>query len=272
MSETQQQDNEQAPSQLLVNLLLPVFLSLSGNDMTLAYRAAAQTINSYRYYNLGEMISVVQIIALGMASTHSLGLSMRDDAPPSMVVRLQNTVNGLIRSEQAERRILAETPPPHRAGRNAPPPKPRPRPAPAQTQEAQAQQPQPEQSQPEQSQPEHAQPEHTQQNQPAPEQCAPRPQSMDESAVIAQLAETQKLVEQAKIAADSDPEAAHRCAWATGIVQVATECVQELPNLPPTERKANLIQAAALCHSATEMLSGAPAAFPLPPPPWNAAA
>ncbi len=127
MSETatQPEPNCDDGRDVLVNPLIPIFMEYTGGDPVRAHRAAVNAINSYRFRSIGEMISVVQIIALALASIRALGLSMTSDVPLPLAARFQTNATALIKSEQTVRRVLRTPPPEQRLPERAQP-KPRP--------------------------------------------------------------------------------------------------------------------------------------------------
>lgn len=121
--------------ELIVRELIQVFLPSSGNNPVVARSAAVKAINSFTFHSYGELISVVQIIALGMASIRALGLSMTDDASVEMLGRFQSNAVAMIKSEQTVRRIL-RTPQKEQRRTDPPQPKSQPEPTPEPTPEA----------------------------------------------------------------------------------------------------------------------------------------
>ncbi len=92
---------------LIVTLLAPMFLGVTGGDPGLARMAAIETINAYRAQNLSDLIAIAQIIAYGLAALGSLSLSMADDVSLSMTLRLRGNANACTRSAEQNRRALA---------------------------------------------------------------------------------------------------------------------------------------------------------------------
>jgi hypothetical protein len=100
------------PFDLLMNLiaalLAPMFLCVTGGDVTLARMAALETVNAYRARDLSDLIAIAQIIAYGLASLSSLSQSMEDDIPLSMTLRLRGNANALNRSAEQNRRAIRD--------------------------------------------------------------------------------------------------------------------------------------------------------------------
>jgi hypothetical protein len=93
--------------QLIVTLLAPMFLCVSGGDPTLAQYAALETVNAYRTRNHADLIAVAQIVAFGLAAIGSLSLSFSDDLPISTALRLRANANACNRSAEQNRHALA---------------------------------------------------------------------------------------------------------------------------------------------------------------------
>ena len=129
---------------LLLSLLAPMFLLGSNGDIQYARLAALGTINAYRARDEADLISVVQIVAFGLATLGSLSLSMADDLSLNMVLRLRGNANACSRSGEQHRRALLQDRPVHdpRPPEAEAPPSPAP-PAPRQEQQAPAAAPSP---------------------------------------------------------------------------------------------------------------------------------
>ena len=93
---------------LIVLLLAPLFLEAGGGDVNFARLAALETVGAYRARNNADLIAIAQIIAYGLASLGSLGLSMADDLSLSMILRLRGNANALNRSAEQNRRALRQ--------------------------------------------------------------------------------------------------------------------------------------------------------------------
>jgi hypothetical protein len=103
------------PGQILINLVItlltPMFLHAAGGDLDFARMAAAETVESYRAESEGDIIFIAQIIAFGLAALGSLSLSMADDLPLPMMLRLRGNANACNRSAQQNRVALKENRP-----------------------------------------------------------------------------------------------------------------------------------------------------------------
>jgi hypothetical protein len=219
------------PSDIMLNVIVaflaPMFLSAAGGNLNLARMAAIETVNAYRAQTQSDLLAVAQIVAFGLTALGSLSLSMADNLSLSMTLRLRTAANALHRSAEQNRRAL------HRGRPAAPTPDRTPSPA---------------------------------------ELTA---DADNEATVIAGVAkaqrsaaETRARLRQADQAA-SAPAAAgttttpamtaeqrHQAMWAGAIADVAGEYAASLPNLPPLERKAATLRAAALSSSAHALLTG----------------
>jgi hypothetical protein len=94
---------------LIVALLAPMFLGVTGGDIDFARMAAVETVNAYRARNRADLIAIAQIIAFGLAALGSLSLSMADDITVSMALRLRGNANACNRSAEQNRRVLAKS-------------------------------------------------------------------------------------------------------------------------------------------------------------------
>ena len=93
---------------VVVSLLAPLFIGVTGGDIGMARMGAVQTINAYRAGSHSDLIAIAQIIAFGLAALGSLSLSMADDISLSMTLRLRGNANALNRSAEQNRRVLRE--------------------------------------------------------------------------------------------------------------------------------------------------------------------
>jgi hypothetical protein len=94
---------------LIVTLLVPIFLGVTAGDIAMARMAAIETINDYRARNSADLIAVAQIIACGLAALGSLSLSMDDDISLTMALRLRSSAVALNRSAEQNRRALNQS-------------------------------------------------------------------------------------------------------------------------------------------------------------------
>jgi len=93
---------------LIVALLAPMFLGITGGDIRLARAAAIGTVNSLRPRDLPDLIAIALITAYGLAALSSLSLSFGEDLPVSMTLKLRNNANACTRSAEQNRRTLSE--------------------------------------------------------------------------------------------------------------------------------------------------------------------
>jgi hypothetical protein len=231
------------PSDILMNLIVallaPMFLGVSVGDIGLARLAATETVHAYRARNHADLIAVAQIIAFGLAALGSLSLSLADDISLSMALRLRGNANALNRSAEQNRRALRErrddAPNAHHAASAAEPEAP---PGIAEDDTL----PDPERLltvAAEQTLAAEAQARLRVPESPADQTQAPPP------APIAAPASSQRTAEKR-----------HQQMWAIAMVKEAGELSASIPNLPPAERNAASIRAAALGSTANELLTG----------------
>ena len=242
MTETTKPSPEAAPAEapplnpadillnLIITLLAPMFLVVSGGDILFARMAALQTVDAYCARNEADLITIAQIIGFGLAALGSLSLSMADDLSVSMTLRLRANANACNRSAEQNRRALKES----RPGTSVPAIIP-------------------------------------------PASTADLNGGFDEAEVLASVAAAQKRATEAKsnlqdaapvaeqapvpapvpaIAAPMIVELQHQAMWAAAAADVAAELTADLSTLPPAERRAAMIRAAALSGCANDLLSG----------------
>jgi hypothetical protein len=95
---------------LIVALLTPMFLAATGGNIPHARAAAIQAVNAYRAETHGDLLTVAQIIAFGLAALGSLSLAMADDLPIALTLRLRGNAVSANRAAEQCRRALAESP------------------------------------------------------------------------------------------------------------------------------------------------------------------
>jgi hypothetical protein len=222
---------------LIVALLAPMFLGVTGGDVDLARLAAVETINAYRARNHADLIAVVQIIAFGLAALGSLSLSMADDISITMALRLRNNANALNRSAEQNRRVLRESVVNDLMQQHA----------------EMSEEPDP--------------------GSPFPGETASEPEAFlsvaAEQLLAAEaqerLCDPEENIPTAR-AATSDKHPAprgtsdkrHREMWAIALVKEAGDITAGIPNLPAAEREAATIHAADLAATAHDLLYGEP--------------
>ena len=127
----------QHPSDVLIDLvaalLTPMFLGTSRGDPRLARLAALETVHAYQVSTQADLVSVLQIVALGLAAAHAACLSMTPDLPLPQVMRLFGYADRLNRSGIARGKYRQEERRQPQAARReaqekkaAPPPAPKP--------------------------------------------------------------------------------------------------------------------------------------------------
>jgi hypothetical protein len=225
-------DTRLHPSGILANaiiaLLAPMFLTVTAGDISLARMAAIETVNAYGARNHADLLAVAQIIAFGLAALGSLCLSLAGDISPSMALRLRGSANACNRSAEQNRRALtsrrADDPNPHH---HSPPVEPE---LPATTPDD-----------------------------PAP----PEPDRLLSPAAEQELAAEAdaRLQPPAPTLAQAPTppataEKRHQEMWAITMVKEASEITAGIANLPPAERGAASIRAAALSSTAYGLLHG----------------
>ncbi|WP_158929123.1 hypothetical protein [Acidisphaera sp. S103] len=216
---------------LVVTLLAPTFLGVTAGDLTLARMAAIQTINDYRARNHADLIAIAQIIACGLAALGSLSQSMDDDISLSMTLRLRGNAVALNRSAEQNRRVLQQpirdTPTPYHAETTPEPPA------------------------------------EDDDDQPREFLSPAAAQILAREAETRLLTPPEQTADQALITGDKR----HQEMWAIALVNEASEITASLPHLPPAERSAASIRAAALGSTANELLTGASSPPPQQPNP-----
>jgi hypothetical protein len=229
---------------LIITLLAPMFLGVTAGDINNARLAAIETVNAYRARNHADLIAIGQIIGFGLAALGSLSLSMEDDISLSMVLRLRGNANALNRSAEQNRRALAETRRDDAASRQTA------------------------------AEPETA-------------AAATRDGDLDEAEMFLTATAAQELAAEAEARllpahhtpsqtripaqtphnAEVSAEKRHQAMWAIAMVKESGEITAGICNLPPAERRAASIRAAALSSTAHLLLSGTSAPPAISPAP-----
>jgi hypothetical protein len=91
---------------LVISLVAPVFLGITNGDLNLARVAAIEAINDFRAKNSVSLIAAAQILTLGLAAIGSLSLSMDDKTSVPLALRLRASANACNRSAEQNRRAL----------------------------------------------------------------------------------------------------------------------------------------------------------------------
>jgi hypothetical protein len=201
----------------LIAFLMPMLLPTTGRDLALARATAIQAVKAFAARNPAELLLVGESIALGLAVIDSISLSMGENIPISLILRLRANAVSLHRAAQQCRRALAEA-----ADATAPPQDaPLPDAAPQQKAEIIANLALP------QAVPPQAAKIHPETRTPAPKPPAqPTPTTEDQY---------------------------FNAAWAAAMSDVAEEMTAGIDNLPPDEQKAARIRVAALNATASHL-------------------
>src|ERR1700733_6243616 len=120
---------------LIVAFLTPMILTATGGELAQARETAIQTVNAYAARNPAELLLVGQSIALGIAMLSSVSLSMTENIPISLILRLRANAISLHRpAEQCRLALLQPHPnyaaPAPKAQARSAQPKPTPKPNP----------------------------------------------------------------------------------------------------------------------------------------------
>ncbi|HEY4040227.1 MAG TPA: hypothetical protein VGM32_00105, partial [Rhodopila sp.] len=99
---------------LIITFLTPMLLTTTGGDREQARSAALQTVSAYAARNPAELLLVGQSIALGIAMLSSVSLSMAENIPINLILRLRANAVSLHRAAERCRRALPQ-PTPHPA-------------------------------------------------------------------------------------------------------------------------------------------------------------
>ncbi len=252
---------------LIVAVLAPMFLTASGGDIGFARLAAMETVKAYRARDNADLISIAQIIACGLVSLGSLGLSLTDNLSLSMTLRLRGNAVALNRSADLSRRAIRQARDDAEAGYDtgrmdmAPDPgqeefeaKIAANLALAQRLTAEAR------VQPQNTQPKDAQPQDAQRS------VATAPTPRPAPIPVRPAVPTQPTTKPAPNPVAARPAATdtfdtmtgqqRKSIWAAAMADVAGEFTASLIHLPPKERKAASIRAAILSSCANTLITG----------------
>jgi hypothetical protein len=239
MTETTHQPN--VFLDLIVAFLAPMFLAVTGGNVSHARAAAIETVNAYRAENHVDLLTVAQIIAFGITALGSLSLSMADNLSISLILRLRGNAVSSNRAAEQCRRALARSQ--IDSAPYLPPAQDDPFPDEAMIIANVAQL-----------------------------RAETAPQLRAETAPQLR-AETAPVTPPAPAPSAPAPKPATVSAvdavWANAMIEVAAEITAGMPGLPPAERRGASIQAAALSDVARDILAGNPQQMPpglhLPP-------
>src|ERR1700678_3947042 len=100
------------PADIVMNLIVaflpPMFLATTGGALSYARAAAIETVNAYTARNPADLLLIGQSIALGLAVLSSIGLSMAENIPINLILRLRGTPVSLHRASDRCRRAVPE--------------------------------------------------------------------------------------------------------------------------------------------------------------------
>jgi hypothetical protein len=100
------------PANLVMNVIIavltPMLLATTGGNVAQAHATAIQTVNAYAARNPAELLLVGQSIALGLAVLNSINLSMAENIPINLILRLRANAVSLHRAAEQCRRALPE--------------------------------------------------------------------------------------------------------------------------------------------------------------------
>jgi hypothetical protein len=231
---------------LIVTFLTPIFLATTGGDLNQARMAATQTVNAYTAHHPADLLLIGQSIALGLAVLSSISLSMAENIPINLILRLRGNAASLHRAADKCRSALAD---PQRDVYEPP------------LSEADLQL----------EQEIIAEVTRTRQRAADYQASLAHPQAPDSSAttqaaMAALQADSERRIAEADAALRStgQPIPRHtpktedeyfRSAWSTAMADVADELTAGIANLPPAERRAAGIRAAALNTTANHLIA-----------------
>ncbi len=188
---------------LIVTLLTPMFFAAAEGNLTFARQAAIETINAYRAETQSDLITVAKVIAFGLAALAAISLSLAEDLPIAIFLRLNASANASDRSEHRNRLVLNRR--------------------------------QPAQLRPAQRQP--AQPEPTSPEPPIDEAAlVAAAQEMKQRTADNLARVTRTAASEPTTPTASDKERRHQAAWAASAAAIAAETAASLSDLSPEER------------------------------------
>ena len=92
----------------LIAFLMPMLLPTTGGDLALARATAIQTVKAYAARNPAELLLVGESIALGLAVIDSVSLSMAENIPINLILLLRGNAASLHRAADKCRSALAD--------------------------------------------------------------------------------------------------------------------------------------------------------------------
>ena len=94
--------------QLIAAALTPIFSTAADGDPVRAQAAAIETINAYVPHHPADLLPIAQIIAFGLAALRSISLSMAENIPIPLILRLHGSAATLSRGAEQCRGALSE--------------------------------------------------------------------------------------------------------------------------------------------------------------------
>jgi hypothetical protein len=210
-------DEPDAMLEVILALLAPIMMT---GGITDARLAARQAIAAYKGYGQHQLVAIAQVVGFAIASLDNLRLAMAADLPVPMKLKLRGNAAVLSRaSQQASTTLDSQR-------RNAAAP-----------------------------------PEHPgEQQSPSVE---PDPDEVQRQAkVLASLEQARDLVQQAQVTLKVDPSAEpltqlqRDLSWASAMTGVAAEYSAGLDQLPPAQRRIDLLRISALAKTARALSRG----------------
>lgn len=231
---------------LIVAFLAPMFLGITAGDLRLARLAAIETVEGYRAREHGDLFAVAQLIGFSIAALGSLSLSLSDDISVILALRLRTNASAMNRAAELNRRVLRDSRDEQLGAGGLP--------AGADSGEDMY---------------EEAVLAGVDAARKAALDAAACPDAGDRPATVVAPAPRAPVVvvpvvtavSSVKIAPVMSPplaDARVRAGWAASMTKIAAEFTTGLANLPPAERRAASIKAAALTSTAHDLLSGEP--------------
>ncbi len=93
---------------LIAASLMPIFSTVTDGDPVRAQAAVIETINAYGPNNPADLLPIAQIIAFGLAVLSSISLSMAENIPIPLILRLRGNAASLNRGAEQCRHALSE--------------------------------------------------------------------------------------------------------------------------------------------------------------------
>jgi hypothetical protein len=267
---------------LIIACLTPMFLAATSGDPNHSRAAVIEIIDAHNPRTQADLLPIAQIIAFGLAVLSSISLSMTENLPVPLILRLRGNATSLNRATEQCRRALRETPAPSAAPIR-----------PTELSEAERRVEEAviaEVARTQQSLADYQASFDTAERQPTPAAdaiavhavvAAPVPRDAPATmaaAMDATAADSRRRIDEAEAALKNPAQCptklapshipmtedeAHRVAWSHAMADVAREVTAEMARLPPAERRAAGVRAAALASAANHLMAGGPTPSPL---------